>query len=213
MKTTATETNQPGDTRDKILDAAERLFVERGFSATSLRAIANRAGVNLAATNYHFGSKMGLLAEIFHRHIGPVNDRRIANLDQLERGGQTPAVRAILQAFFQPFVERDVYATAPAVIGWLFSEPETVTRPIFEQEFITISARFQGALTAALPQLEPAELQWRFHFMIGSMIHLLRLHAPQGSEPSRISFETGLEQLINYSTAGLEQAGTGEKNA
>lgn len=213
MKTLTSEANQPADTRDKILDAAESLFVERGFSATSLRAIANRAGVNLAATNYHFGSKVGLLAEIFHRHIGPVNELRIANLDRLESGGQTPGVRAILDAFFRPFVQRDVYATAPAVIGWLFSEPEAVTRPIFEQEFIAISARFHRALSAALPHIDPAELQWRFHFMVGSMIHLLRLHAPQGKNSSQSFFEDGLERLINYSTAGLEHCGTGDKNA
>ena len=60
-----------GDTQDRILDAAEQLFVERGYSATSLRAIANEAEVNLAATNYHFGTKEGLLAAVIHRHMHP----------------------------------------------------------------------------------------------------------------------------------------------
>ncbi len=210
---TAPATNQPTDTRDKILDAAESLFVERGFSATSLRAIADRAGVNLAATNYHFGSKMGLLAEVFHRHTAPINEQRLANLEQLEMSGEAPTTRAILEAFFKPFVEGDIYTTAPAVLGWIYSEPESVTRPVFEQEFIAVLVRFQNALAEVLPQLEPAELKWRFHFMIGSMIHLLKLHAPLGSEPSLSSFEDGLERLINYSIAGLEQCGTGAQNA
>ena len=213
MNPNMSETSQPADTRDKILDAAESLFVERGFSATSLRAIANRAGVNLAATNYHFGSKKGLLGEVVHRHIGPLNEQRMANLDQLEKSGGTLTARVILEAFFRPFVQRGLYATAPEVIGWLFSEPQSVTRPIFEQEFIAVSARFQHALAAVLPQIAPAELQWRFHFMIGSMIHLLRLHAPLGSDPAQSTFDVGLEQLINYSIAGLEQCDKGEQNA
>lgn len=204
--------NQPADTRDKILDAAESLFVERGFSATSLRAIADRAGVNLAATNYHFGSKKGLLAEAFHRHLGPINEQRMANLDQLEMNRQPPAARAIVEAFFKPFVQGDIYTTAPAVIGWIYSEPEAVTRPVLEQEFSAVSVRFQNALAEVLPQVETAELQWRFHFMIGSLIHLLKLNAPLGSQPSRSSFEDGLERLINYSIAGLEQCGTGTQD-
>jgi hypothetical protein len=64
-----------------------------------------------------------------------------------------------------------------------------------------------------LPQLEPDELKWRFHFMIGSMIHLLKLNAPLGSEPSRQSFKSGLERLINFSIAGIEQAGAGDPDA
>ena len=66
-------------TREKILDAAEILFIERGFAATSLRAIASKAGVNLAATNYHFDSKNGLLAAVFHRRVAPINEQRFLN--------------------------------------------------------------------------------------------------------------------------------------
>jgi len=209
---TTSAANQPTDTRDRILDAAESLFVERGFSATSLRAIADRAGVNLAATNYHFGSKKGLLAEAFHRHLGPINEQRMANLGRVETSGKAPTTRAIIEAFCTPFVQGDIYTTAPAVIGWIYSEPEAVTRTVLEQEFSAVTARFQSALAEILPNIEQAELKWRFHFMIGSLIHLLKLNAPLGSKPSRKSFEDGLERLINYSIAGLEQCGTGVRN-
>ena len=75
MTATASSNNENAsqDTRERILDAAEALIIERGFAATSLRAIADRARVNLAATNYHFGSKMGLLAAVFHRIVEPIN--------------------------------------------------------------------------------------------------------------------------------------------
>ena len=109
-------------------------------------------------------------------------------------------------------MQGDIYTTAPAVIGWIYSEPEAVTRPVLEQEFSAVTVSFQDALTEILPQVEKAELQWRFHFMIGSLIHLLRLNAPLGSKPSRSSFENGLERLINYSIAGLEQCGAGAQD-
>lgn len=205
--------SQRADTREKILDTAEQLFVERGFAATSLRAIADRAGVNLAATNYHFGSKKGLLAEVFHRRVAPINEQRLLGLDELESAGKATSIREILTVFFRPIIQGELYTTAPAVLGWIYSEPETVSKPIFEQEFTAVSARFQNAIAGVLPQLEHAELKWRFHFMIGSMLYLLKLNAPLGIESSRSSFEDGLERLINYSIAGLEQGGAGEPHA
>ena len=55
------------DTRQRILDAAESLFTESGFDATTLRQITGAAEVNLAAVNYHFGSKEELIREVFRR--------------------------------------------------------------------------------------------------------------------------------------------------
>jgi len=62
------------ETREKILDAAEALFAEHGFEGASMRMITARAGVNLAAVNYHFGSKENLLREIFRRRLGEIGD-------------------------------------------------------------------------------------------------------------------------------------------
>ena len=72
------------DTRDRILDAAERLFVEHGFDGTSMRMITGAANANLAAVNYHFGSKDALVQEVFRRRLADLNERRIAALDRLE---------------------------------------------------------------------------------------------------------------------------------
>ena len=95
------------DTKQKILDTAERLIAEQGYAATSLRHIIAEAGVNLAAIHYHFGSKEELLDEIISRKIGPVNAERVARLDQvlLESGAGPVAVEKVLEAFLMPMGE------------------------------------------------------------------------------------------------------------
>ncbi len=198
------------DTRGKILDAAEQLIIDNGYAATSLRAIANRAEVNLAATHYHFGSKMGLLAAVFHRRIEPIDAARQKLLDELENSTDTPTVREIVEAFLAPIKQahqQESLRTLPHLVGRIFGEPESITKPLIENEFAELAARYQTALGRALPHLSRDELQWRFHFMVGSMVHLLRMHAPVGQSPTDASLGIGLEHLINYTVAGFTQLG------
>ena len=197
-------------TREKILDAAEILFIERGFAATSLRAIASKAGVNLAATNYHFDSKNGLLAAVFHRRVAPINEQRLSELKQLTESDPDLTTRKILEVFFRPFMQKDLYAAIPAVIGWIYGEPEAITKPLLESEFAEVAGAFLAALSTVLPHVSSKELQWRTHFMLGSLVHLLRLNSPLGVAPSRTSLLEGLQQLINFSIAGLQQAHVGD---
>ena len=212
MKQHAAQIPSPPSTRDKILDTAELLFIERGFAATSLRAIADQAGVNLAATHYHFGSKKGLLAAVFHRRIAPINEQRLSELKRLTDSDPNPSTRKILEVFFKPFMQRDLYVAIPGIIGRIYGEPDTLTKPLLESEFSGVASAFQAALGSVLPDVSAAELKWRVHFMVGSLVHLLRLNSPLGVPPSKSSFLEGLEHLINFSIAGLEQASGGAHN-
>ena len=78
------------DTAERILDAAEALFAERGFAETSLRMITSRADVNLAAVNYHFGSKNVLIQAVFARFLDPLAERLTTLLDQLDADAALP---------------------------------------------------------------------------------------------------------------------------
>src|SRR5579864_4688441 len=94
-------------TKNRILNAAERLFAHDGFEATSLRAITTEANVNLAAVNYHFQSKDALVRAVIGRRMGPVNEKRIAMLDACEAGaGDGPLpLEPLLEAFLRPVLE------------------------------------------------------------------------------------------------------------
>ena len=93
-----------GSTKQRILHTAARLFSERGFDNVSLRDITTGADVNIAAVNYHFGSKVGLLAEVFEHYAAPVNAARLTLLEQCDRkyGDATSAVEEILPAMLAP---------------------------------------------------------------------------------------------------------------
>ena len=75
------------DTHQRIMDAAERLFAERGYAGASMRRIVTEAGVHLAAVNYHFGSKRELFGAVLERRLRPLNQQRIEALaDRTRRG-------------------------------------------------------------------------------------------------------------------------------
>src|SRR3990172_5629389 len=91
----------PHETRTRILDAAEELFMQHGFEGTSMRLLTAKAGANLAAVNYHFGSKDALIEAVFRRRLDPMNAERIAELERLEKSaaGVAPPPARIIPAF------------------------------------------------------------------------------------------------------------------
>src|SRR5947199_6693744 len=90
------------ETRTRILDAAEELFMQHGFEGTSMRLLTAKAGVNLAAVNYHFGSKDALIEAVFHRRLDPMNVARVAELENLEASDAAPSAETIIRAFITP---------------------------------------------------------------------------------------------------------------
>src|SRR5688500_4112556 len=92
------------DTKTRILDAAELLFMEHGFEATSLRSLTTAASVNLAAVNYHFGTKEELFQAVLTRRLDPMNQERIELLERVEReaAGKPMSCEKILFAMLIP---------------------------------------------------------------------------------------------------------------
>ncbi len=201
-----------GETRDRLLDAAESLCAEAGFDATSRNQITTGAGANLAAVNYHFGSKDALIEAVFRRRVEPLNADRLRRLDALEKHGDSATLEAILEAWLVPAMRLghdDASGGRQFVrlLGRIYSEPGPRLANLVPQLFGEVFARFRDALARALPSLPPAELIWRMHFLLGSMIHTI-------ADPARIErFSGGLcdasdthlvtLRLISFVAAGL----------
>ena len=163
------------DTRERILDAAERLFMAHGYDGTSMRQITGEAGVNLAAVNYHFGSKEALIQEVFRRRLNWLNEERMRALDELEAtaDGQPLKPSQIVDAFFGTMIRMAEDEERGGVIflrllGRTLTEPSDFIRAFLAHEYKTVVERYKEALFRSLPDVPKAEIVWRFHFMLGA---------------------------------------------
>src|SRR5437899_4763952 len=167
------------DTRSRILDTAEELFSEQGFDRVSIRDITKKARVNLAAINYHFGSKEDLIAAIFEREFVPVNEARLAALDAVQRAGKKdPKLEAILEAFIRPTVRCSIGKPKGGkafskLFGRCLSEPSPEIEALLKRQFEPLVERMESVLRKALPHLSRADIYWRMKFTYGALHHWL----------------------------------------
>lgn len=206
------------ETRQVILDTAERMFVEKGYSGVTLRDLTAAAGVNLASVNYHFGSKDALLLEVFRRGSISINRARLRLLQEVEaRAGEAPPdVRAVLRALFAPPLRAtltiDSTGNEGRTIYMQFVARAVLDGPPQMREMIATDVghlqRFVDALAIALPHLDRTELLWRFHFAMGSLhsmyTNMRRLDALSGGSVDIGDVEAVIDRLVEYCAAGLE---------
>jgi len=200
------------DTKERILDAAEGLFADRGFPGTSMRDITQGADANIAAVNYHFGSKEALLLAVLERRIEPVNQARLARLDELESsaGGQPVPIEDVVKAFLTPVFEtwQASAGTAPKymkLLGRIHAEVDQELRVKFVQQFGAVLERFAKAFDRGLPNLDAGEVRWRVLFLIGSMAYTMTWGTAlleMGGQDRRDSDHV-FEALVQYATAGM----------
>jgi AcrR family transcriptional regulator len=197
------------DTRTRLLDAAEELFGQHGFSGASLRAITAAAGANIAAVNYHFGNRAALVQEVIARRVGPVNEERLRRLDELEAaaasgppGTCAVAIRDIVDAFLAPALHAFQHdaTTLCRIMGRVHAERSPEIRRAIFSHFEPVLHRFTAALGQARPDLPPDEIADRFKFMVGAMAFALM--NPAGAP------ERDLARMINFVSAGLAAPAT-----
>jgi len=199
-------------TRTRILDAAEELFMQHGFEGTSMRQLTSRAGVNLAAVNYHFGSKDALIEAVFRRRLDPMNTARIAELAKLEGGGGL-SPEAIIRAFVGPSLRLVEDAKSGGrnftrLLGRTYTEPSKTLRALIGQMYAPTMERYKAALERALPQMPREELVWRMHFMFGTLAYTLAatdtVQLIAGCKPEdRYDAQLLEERLTAFLLAGL----------
>lgn len=199
------------NTKNRILDAAERLFAHHGIEATSLRNITTEAGVNLAAVNYHFQSKEALLHAVIARRLDPVNEIRLAKLDAcLAAAGDGPLpLDPVIDALLRPVIEMK---TGPGkdfapMMARLLTESSGLAEKIFQKHLAPTAQRFFPALHRALPHLPMPELMWRLLFTMGAVAHtigggeMIRVLSNGQCDPSDV--EGTIRRLETFLLAGL----------
>jgi AcrR family transcriptional regulator len=207
------------DTKDIILDAAEKLFALEGYHGTSVRAITGEAKVNLASVNYHFGSKEALLKAIFSRRLEPINKARLEGLAKATAKSK-PDLREVLRAFISPvFIalgESKEMENFVTIMESSFSGPDSAVRDMFMIHMAPVLKVFFKAIKKTLPKMPTEKLKWNMAFVIGSFGHAIHaFKAPksmvQAVKMHGIDFLPGhakpqevIDYLVNFLASAME---------
>lgn len=206
------EARARGDAKERIFAAAERLFTEQGYAATSMRMIAAAAGVPLASINYHFGSKRDLMESVYQRVLG-ADGTRSGYLARLEReaGGAPLGVTRIVETFIESTVRlsrKDTVSGAvfKQLIGRAYFEPGDDFIP---EEYVRIMDWYRRALAAALPQLPEAELLRRMYYFVGIVAYVMAgrdvMRLLERTSPAMANDpESLLRAMVPFIVGGLE---------
>jgi AcrR family transcriptional regulator len=166
---------QKRTTKEKLMDAAEKLFARRGFHGTSLREITAEAGVDLALVNYHFGGKKQLLAAVIERRGQVLNERRLQRLAEIRSSAapRPPATEAVVAAFLDPLLELLAHAGPGwhhyfALLAYVNNSPEW-GRKLMGKTFDGVVREFIHALMESLPGAAPEDIFWGYNFLTGAL--------------------------------------------
>lgn len=199
----------PFKTKDRILGAAEVLFAQHGFAGTSLRQVTALAEVNIAAVNYHFGSKENLVNEVFRRRLDELSERRLAALKQAE-ALPSPNLEAILAAFIEPALaltlDRHGGPAFVRVLARAYAEKNDRLRSFLSEHYGHVLRRFSAAIATALPELPKDELYWRLDFVAGALTYAMAdfglIKRPASISEHQHCQRAG-QSLIHFAAAGL----------
>ena len=196
-------------TRERILGAAETLFARHGFAGASLRQVTAAANVNLAAVNYHFGSKDNLIEEVFRRRLDELNAHR---LDALAAALQSdaPSLEDVLGAFIRPALalslDRDGGHAFMRVLARAYAEHDDRLRKFLSDNYGHVLREFAAAFARLLPHLDKEDLYWRLDFITGALTHSMADFGPmkrRGPMSEETHRERAASQLVRFAAAGL----------
>lgn len=194
-------------TKERILGAAEALFARHGFAGASLRQVTAAAKVNLAAVNYHFGSKDNLIEEVFRRRLDELNGRRVEALERLD--AEAP-LEAVLDAYIRPALELSLDHNGGAfvrVLARAYAEHNARLRKFLSDNYGHVLKLFAAEFARKLPHLGKDELYWRLDIVSGALTYAMAdfgiiQRRPQETEAQHHAEAAG--HLIRFAAAGLK---------
>jgi len=199
-------------TRDRLLDAAESLFAARGFRATSVRNITAEAACNVAAVNYHFGGKVNLYREMFHRRLVALRDQRVSSIRRaMAKAGSRAGLETLLRAFTMAFLEPHLDQSGGRRLMQLFSRelldphlrPGTLRREMVEP----VQRELGGAMRSLCPGLDERSARRCSHSLIAQLVHVVQLRRAPGvareAIQAELSFPAAVSHIVQFSAAGI----------
>jgi AcrR family transcriptional regulator len=193
-------------TRERIMKAAERLFAERGYDATSIRAIVARARVNQAAINYHFAGKEGLYREVLREAFRGLTEHQLASAAQAGEMSREEALAGFIRRQLRPLLARDEASRHIRIFNWESVRPTPVFRKLISEE----AAPFMGVATDLvrrfLPDADHRTLVVAAIWLLGQCSIFVRNREQLAGPPVELTIEEAslewLAQMITRWTIG-----------
>jgi AcrR family transcriptional regulator len=198
------------NTKDHLLDIAERHFAAFGFAGTSLRGIIKEADVNVAAVAYHFGGKEDLFSAVIERFALPVVQQQLTRLES-ELGNKEVQLRDVLLAFYDPpirLIER--LGKKGEILSLFLGRAQTEPDPVYsliDKHYADCRNRFIAAFRQLTPGLTESDYQWNFEFMLSLIVCFLTRQKPirkRYEDNKDWNANEVIERLISFSQAGMQ---------
>lgn len=210
------ETPSAEQTAQRILRAAEQIFARGGYRAMTLREVTREAKVNLAAVNYHFGSKSNLMRAIIRDRFEPINAERLRLLDLAGKqyAPKPIPLEAIFDCLFRPIFCEDASqlvkeTSLVRITGRALAEPAELLRDLHREFFEELSRRFMAEIRRTCPNLDETSLQYRFFLsistMIGTLIDQVCLESISGGKLGHAEYDPILHELTAFVVAGFKR--------
>lgn len=201
------------DTKTRILDAAEKLFAERGFSETSLRLITSKAEVNLASVNYHFGSKKELIRAVLARYLDVFMPNAANEIKRIHLSPKESSLNEIFSSLVKPLLELNKVRSGGTIIflqllGRGYIESQGHLRWFITTHYGEYLTTFVQAVSASAPHVPQAEMFWRLHFTLGTVVFTMAsAHAlneiAEADYGEHNDIEAIIRKVIPYMAAGV----------
>jgi AcrR family transcriptional regulator len=200
------------ETVERILRSATILFAERGFAETSLRTITGMADVNLAAVNYHFGTKKSLIQAVFSQFLTPFCrelERRLMEMENTLVVGQVPSIERLLRILIDSLTEsvssiNEKPQRFMRLLGLAYTQSQQHLRTYLAQSYGGTYNRYISWLKKAQPDLDPIVFYWRLNFILGASIFTLgSFESIQAILQEDHNMDTDMNQALVYLIDGL----------
>lgn len=200
-------------TKNKILDAAEKLFADKGFNGTSLREITSQAEVNLAAVNYHFGSKKELIKAVMSRYMNELSPRLESALITICNEEKQPTLVEVFSAFVEPLLALNHFkengtSNFLQLLGRGYTDSQGFLRWFLTTRYPVVIDSFITAVHKAYPELSTEEMFWRLHFTMGTIVFTMSssdalMDIAKNDFNKNIDIAGVIKQVIPYVAAGV----------
>jgi AcrR family transcriptional regulator len=198
--------------KKRLLDSAEELFAEQGYDGTSIRDITSRADGNVAAVNYHFGSKGKLYEKVFLRHMKAVTEIRLKTIKEVMSQKEKEVtleelLKAFSMAFLKPFLDEATGSRFIKLMVQEMTQPH-LTKAMFVHEIIEPTMKaLGGALERIIPELDQKQIMLAVMSLAGQLLHIIRIDEMFDIEEFKSlrmpNFDEIVDHIVSFTAAGI----------